>query len=37
MDVLAPDVVLLSDGGGKVKAALRPIHGPTRSPASCRP
>ena len=25
MDVLAPDVVLLSDGGGKVKAAVRPI------------
>jgi RNA polymerase sigma-70 factor (ECF subfamily) len=25
MDVLAPDVVLLSDGGGKVKAALRPV------------
>jgi len=30
MDVLAPDVVLLSDGGGKVKAALRPIHGPDK-------
>ncbi|MFX0539852.1 hypothetical protein ACQBAT_15375 [Ornithinimicrobium sp. Y1847] len=27
MDVLAPDVVLLTDGGGKVKAALRPIVG----------
>lgn len=27
MDVLAPDVVLLSDGGGKVRAALRPIIG----------
>lgn len=27
MDVLAPDVVLLSDGGGAVSAALRPIHG----------
>ena len=27
MDVLAPDVVLLSDGGGQVKAALRPISG----------
>jgi RNA polymerase sigma-70 factor (TIGR02957 family) len=27
MDMLAPDVVLLSDGGGKVKAALNPIHG----------
>ncbi|MFT4295061.1 MAG: RNA polymerase sigma-70 factor [Micropruina sp.] len=28
MDVLAPDVVLLSDGGGVVSAARRPIHGP---------
>ncbi len=27
MDLLAPDVVLLSDGGGKAKAALRPING----------
>ena len=27
MDVLAPDVVLISDGGGKKQAALRPIHG----------
>jgi RNA polymerase sigma-70 factor (ECF subfamily) len=27
MDVLAPDVVLITDGGGAVKAALRPIHG----------
>ncbi len=27
MDLLAPDVVLLSDGGGKKKAALRPLHG----------
>ncbi len=27
MDVLAPDVVLLTDGGGKVRAALRPIEG----------
>lgn len=27
MDVLAPDVVLLTDGGGLKKAALRPIHG----------
>ncbi|MET0965413.1 MAG: RNA polymerase sigma-70 factor [Nakamurella sp.] len=27
MDVLAPDVVLLSDGGGKVSAGLRPILG----------
>ncbi|MBD3915736.1 RNA polymerase sigma-70 factor [Nocardioides hwasunensis] len=27
MDVLAPDVVLMTDGGGKVQAALRPIFG----------
>lgn len=27
MGVLAPDVVLLTDGGGRQKAALRPIHG----------
>ena len=27
MDVLAPDVVLLTDGGGVKTAALRPIHG----------
>lgn len=27
MDVLAPDVVLMSDGGGRVKAALNAIHG----------
>ncbi|MDP3894742.1 RNA polymerase sigma-70 factor [Nocardioides sp.] len=27
MDLLAPDVVLLSDGGGKASAALRPILG----------
>jgi RNA polymerase sigma-70 factor (TIGR02957 family) len=27
MDVLAPDVVLVTDGGGKKKAALRPILG----------
>lgn len=27
MDVLAPDVVLLTDGGGLKRAALRPIHG----------
>jgi RNA polymerase sigma-70 factor (ECF subfamily) len=25
--VLAPDVVLMTDGGGKVKAALNPIFG----------
>ncbi|MEU9498921.1 RNA polymerase sigma-70 factor [Streptomyces sp. NPDC048196] len=28
MDLLAPDVVVLSDGGGKVSAARRPIVGP---------
>lgn len=27
MSVLAPDVVLITDGGGVRKAALRPIHG----------
>jgi RNA polymerase sigma-70 factor (TIGR02957 family) len=27
MDVLSPDVVLITDGGGKKQAALRPIHG----------
>ncbi len=27
MDVMSPDVVLLTDGGGKVQAALRPILG----------
>jgi RNA polymerase sigma-70 factor (ECF subfamily) len=27
LDLLAPDVVLLSDGGGKKRAALRPLHG----------
>lgn len=27
VDVLAPDVVLVTDGGGVRKAALRPIHG----------
>ena len=27
MDVLAPDVVLITDGGGVKKAALRPIQG----------
>lgn len=27
MEVLAPDVVLLTDGGGKVTASRRPIHG----------
>jgi len=28
MSMLAPDVVLVSDGGGKRRAALRPLHGP---------
>jgi hypothetical protein len=27
LDVLSPDVVLVTDGGGVRKAALRPIHG----------
>ena len=27
MDVLAPDVVLLTDGGGRKQAALQPIRG----------
>ncbi|WP_432476316.1 RNA polymerase sigma-70 factor [Nocardioides sp. GXQ0305] len=27
MDVLAPDLVLVTDAGGQAKAALRPIHG----------
>ncbi len=27
LDVLAPDVVLTSDGGGRVSAALRPVEG----------
>ncbi|MGJ0119225.1 RNA polymerase sigma-70 factor [Williamsia sp. MIQD14] len=27
MDMLAPDAVLISDGGGRVNAARRPIHG----------
>jgi RNA polymerase sigma-70 factor, ECF subfamily len=30
LSVLAPDVVLVSDGGGKVSAARRPVHGPER-------
>ena len=30
MDLLAPDVVLLSDGGGLKKANPRPIHGPDK-------
>ena len=27
VSLLAPDAVLISDGGGKKRAALRPIHG----------
>src|SRR5215218_8993217 len=30
LDVLAPDVVVVSDGGGVVAAALRPIEGASR-------
>jgi RNA polymerase sigma-70 factor, ECF subfamily len=30
LDLLAPDVVLLADGGGKAKAALRPVCGADR-------
>jgi RNA polymerase sigma-70 factor, ECF subfamily len=30
LSVLAPDVVLVSDGGGKVSAARRPVHGAER-------
>ena len=30
LDVLAPDVVLLSDGGGKANAALHPVRGPEK-------
>ncbi|MFI6677599.1 RNA polymerase sigma-70 factor [Kribbella sp. NPDC050470] len=30
VSLLAPDAVLISDGGGKKKAALRPIHGPDK-------
>ena len=30
LDVLAPDVVLTTDGGGKLQAALRPISGPDK-------
>ena len=33
MDVLAPDVVLITDGGGHKKAALRPILGPRQGAA----
>ena len=31
MTVLAPDVTLLTDGGGKARAALRPIIGPAKT------
>jgi RNA polymerase sigma-70 factor (ECF subfamily) len=30
MELLAPDVTVWSDGGGKIRAALRPLHGPDR-------
>jgi len=30
MALLAPDVVLITDGGGVKRAALRPIHGPEK-------
>lgn len=30
LDLLAPDAVLISDGGGKARAALRPVHGPEK-------
>jgi RNA polymerase sigma-70 factor (ECF subfamily) len=30
MALLAPDVVLVTDGGGVKRAALRPIHGPDK-------
>jgi RNA polymerase sigma-70 factor (ECF subfamily) len=30
VSLLAPDAVLISDGGGKKKAALRPIQGPDK-------
>ena len=37
LDVLAPDVVLVADGGGEVAAARRPVRGPTsRWRACCR-
>ena len=31
LSVMAPDVVLFTDGGGALKAALRPIHGSGKS------
>ncbi|RMI34288.1 RNA polymerase sigma-70 factor [Nocardia stercoris] len=30
MDVLAPDVVFIGDGGGFVTATMRPVHGPDK-------
>ncbi|MEV7616517.1 RNA polymerase sigma factor SigJ [Streptomyces sp. NPDC089799] len=30
MELLAPEVTAWSDGGGKVTAAIRPLHGPSR-------
>lgn len=31
LGVLAPDVIVLTDGGGRAKAALRPIHGAVKA------
>ncbi|MEO3751633.1 RNA polymerase sigma-70 factor [Streptomyces sp. B6B3] len=31
MELLAPDVVVWSDGGGRARAALRPVHGADRT------
>ncbi|TQM31347.1 RNA polymerase sigma factor SigJ [Nocardia bhagyanarayanae] len=30
LELLAPDVTFLSDGGGLLRAALRPVHGPDK-------
>jgi RNA polymerase sigma-70 factor (ECF subfamily) len=30
MSLFAEDAVMMSDGGGKVRAALNPVHGPDR-------
>jgi RNA polymerase sigma-70 factor (ECF subfamily) len=30
ISLLAPDVVMVTDGGGKKRAALRPMHGPDK-------
>ncbi len=37
MNILAPDAVLISDGGGKVNAARRPIHGADKLAAVLTP